>query len=45
MGRWEHRYLAWDRFHDPSTSLIGFNNGGLRLGLRHCRICLDNSAM
>ena len=21
MGRWEHRYLGWDRFPDPSTPL------------------------
>ena len=21
MGRWEHRYLGWDRFPDPSTML------------------------
>ena len=21
MGRWEHRYLGWDRFPDPSTPI------------------------
>jgi hypothetical protein len=21
MGRWEHRYLGWDRFLDPSTPI------------------------
>ena len=26
MGRWEHRYLGWDRFPDPSTPIDQFTD-------------------